>query len=363
MKRPAGSTVLLVTGTRIARADFDGTLRTCKTAPRSAGGSPAEAVRAALALGGSAGTVWVLSEDAFVQRVTLNPAQVAGLTPEQLGRALSFEVEPFSGIPVMESATGFHDAGESFFTVVEMSRADRDGIQRAVTEAGGKLAGITHPGTTPDDEETLRESLGEWLLRLQAGALPLITPPAPAPSPNRFLVAAAVLEAAALLLLFADLGWKGVQRVILERRNAELAAAGRELDAATKQVAALKKELLDLEKDQAQRERVVARRGALLALLNGLGSTRTDDVVVRGIEAEGPSIVVVSGISLEAGAVDEMSIVLTQTLRAAGWSAQPRHKTGKKNLASGGPWEFSLTVTHEEATRDPAMQISQREPQ
>ena len=348
MKRSTGSTIILVTATQIARADFDGSIFTCKTAPRPVAISPAAVVRAGLALGEKPAAVWILTHDAFAQRVTLNPAQVAGLTGEQLGRALSFEVEPFSGIPVMESATGFYAVGEGSFTVVE---------------AGGTLAGITHPGTTPDDEEALHESLEQWLLRLQAGALPLIIPPAPAPSPNRFLIAALALEAAALLVFLANVGWRGVQRATLERRNAELAATGHELDTATKQVAALKKELFAHEKEQAQRERILVRRGALLALLNGLGSTRTDEVVVRGIEAEGPSSLVVSGISLEAGAVDEMSIVLTQTLRDDGWSAQPRHKTGRKNLPSGGPWEFSLTITHEEATRDQAMQISQREPE
>jgi hypothetical protein len=359
MKRTTGSTLILVSAGRIARADFSGGPGVFKTAPVSADASAGETVRAALSLGGKAGTVWVLSEDVFAQRVSLSPAQIAGLTPEQIGRALSFEVEPFSGIPISESVAGFHRSGEGAFDVVEISRADRDDIQRAIVSAGGKLAGITHPGAAPADD-ALQTWFGEMLPRLQGGALPLITPPAPAPSPNRFLIAATLLGAAALACHFAVATWNAVQRKTLESRNAELIAASRELDTANKRTAGLKMELAALDREQLQRERVIARRGSLLALLNGLAATHLDDVVVRGIQAEGPSSLIVSGFSIEAGAVDEMSIVLTQTLRAAGWTAQPRNKTGKRNLPSGGPWEFSLTITHEEAARAQVIQLSQR---
>ena len=356
MKRAATSTLILVTAARIARADSGGA---CITAARPVGSSVGEAARAALALGGKAEAVWVLCDDVFAQRVALSPAQVAGLTPDQLRRALSFEVEPFSGIPIAESVTGFHRSGEGAFDVIELPRADRDAIQRAASDAGGKLAGIAHPGTVPGDD-ALPAWLAGMLPRLQSGALPLITPPAPAPSPNRFLIAGLVLEAVALLLLFTLAGWNTVQRKTLERRNAELTAASRELEDASKQTAALKAELASLLKEQAQRERVIVRRGSLLALLNGLAATRAEDVVVRGIQADGPSSLIVSGLSLEADAVDEMSIVLTQSLRAAGWTAQPRNKTGKRHLPSGGPWEFSLTLTHEESSRAQTIQISQR---
>ena len=84
---------------------------------------------------------------------------------------------------------------------------------------------------------------------------------------------------------------------------------------------------------------------------------------MRGIQSEGPSTLIVSGLSLEAGAVDEMSIVLSQNLRAAGWTAQPRQKTGKRDLSSGGPWEFSLALTHDEAEHPQPMRLSQRGPE
>lgn len=360
MKRPATPTLILVTATRIARADFDGGVRACKTAARPAGASAAEAVRAALALDGKAGAVWVLCEDVFTQSVSLSPAQVAGLTQEQLGRALSFEVEPFSGIPVAESVTGFHRSSEGVFDVIELPRADRDAILRATEDAGGKLVGIAHSGIPVSDDEALSEWLGGMLPRLQSGVLPLITPPAPAPSPHRFLITAVALEAVALFILFISAGWMTFQRRGFESRNPHFVLASRELEAANKQIAALKTELAALDKEQVQRDHIVARRGSLHALLHGLAATRLEDIVVRGIQSEGPSSLVVSGLSLEAGAVDEMSIVLTQNLRAAGWTAQPRSKTGKRNLPSGGPWEFSLAITHEEAARVQAIQLTQR---
>jgi hypothetical protein len=349
-KRLPASTLILVTGSGIGRADFEDGLRAWKTGPRLIGASWTEAVRAAFALGGKAsGGVWVLSEEVWSQEVSLGPAQIAGLTLEQLGRALSFEVEPFSGIPLTESAVGFHQRDHGVFEVVEMSRIDRDAIGRLAKEAGGKLAGITHPGTVPADEEALHSWLAHWPARLDEGALPLIRPPAPAPSPNRFLITGLLLEAAALFLLFFHAGWTTMQRKNLERRNAELNAANRAIEDEIKQVAAPKKELAALEKQEVLRQRVAVRRCALLAVLDGLAIARQEDVVVHGIQAGDASNLIVSGLSLEASAVDEMSIILTQNLRATGWIAQPRHKTGMKTLPSGGPWEFSLAVTHEEA--------------
>lgn len=360
MKGSTASTFVVITANRIGRTDFDGPLHTPRIAARPAGASLAECVRAALALGGKASReTWVLDSDVWTQDVQLSPAQVAGLTPEQLGRALSFEVEPFSGVAVAESATGFRDNGGGRFSVVQMQQADRDGVVRAVASAGGRLAGIVHPGAVPEDDATL----AEWWPVQRAGiaAMPRITPPAPEPSPHRFLITGVALEAAALLFLFSIAGWNAVQRKIYTTQNAQFAAVAREVDSAHKRNEALRKELAALETQEKQRQQVHARRSALPALLNALAVTRGEDVVVRALTAEGQSSLVVSGLSLEAGAVDEMSIVLSQSLRAAGWTAEPRSKTGKGNMASGGPWEFALVLTHEEAIRTQSMQLSQRD--
>lgn len=295
-----------------------------------------------------------------MQKVPISPAQSAGLSVEQMQRALAFEVEPFSGIPVAESAVGYHDVGEGIFAVAEISRTDRAEMQGSVAASGGKLIGITHAADAPEDEDSLRGWLADWLVRLENGTVPLIAPLAPAPSPNRFLLAGTAMLAAVLVLLFGLGAWHARQRKDLEQRNAQLTAAGRELEAANRRLAELKKEWAAVEKAEAQQAQIMSRRSALESLLRELAATRSEDVVLRGIQAEGPSSLVVSGLSMEAEAVDEMSMVLTQRLRAAGWTAQPKHKTGRRNLPSGGPWEFSLILTHEEAARAQAMQLSQR---
>ena len=362
MKRATGSTLIAVTATRIVRADFGDSLLALKETPRAAGVSTPEAVRIGLASGGRAtGTVWVLGNDVWAQSVALSPAQTAGLTPEQLSGALSFEVEPFSGIAASESVTGYHRSSEGLFDVVEIARPDRDLIIKAVAQSGGTLGGITHLSALPEEEASLRSSLTQSRTQLEAGAIAVITPPAPAPSSRRYFLAGATALAAVLVFLFGLGTVTALQRQDLTRRNNELMDASAELDRVQRQNATLQKELASLEKAQSQRQRIIDRRGALTALLKGLAATRPEDVVLRGIQAEGPSTLIVNGLALQANAVDEMSIVLTQRLKSKGWVAQSRQKTGTNLMPGGGPWEFSLTITHEEAAAaKAALQLSQR---
>lgn len=365
MKRSPVSTLVVITASRVVRADWRRGAWTVQAGPRPATesgmGTGAESVAAALKLAGPApGRTWVLSCEVFAQEVRLSPAQIAGLSPAQIERALAFEVEPFSGLSQAEGVLAFHEDAPGSFSIAALPQTERAAVVRAVRAAGGKLAGLTHGGRVPEAEAELAAWCAGKLARLESGALPVIMPAAPTPSRHRFLVAGLALEAAALLLLFAIVGRTAAQRRELETRNTQLASAAREIEAADRQVAALKMEAAALDREEEQRGRVIARRGSLLALLRGLAATRGEDVVVRGIQADGPSSLIVSGVSLEAGAVEEMSIVLTQSLRAAGWVAQPRNKTGIRHLPTGGPWEFSLTVTHDEAARKPHLQLTQR---
>ena len=351
MKRPSASTIVVITANRVMRAEPTAGGLEFKSAARPPGEGFTAAVRSALALGKAAGTVWVLGEQVFTQRVTLNPAQIAGLSASQLERALAFEVEPFSGIPMGEGIIGFHDEGGGVFSVVEMPRMERDAIVAAVTAAGGKLAGIVHAADVPATDDAAQTWLENWISRLDAGGLPVITPAAAAPSPSRFLYAGVALTAAALAVVFLLLGWYAQQRKTLATQSAEFAAAASELAAVTGSTQALAKEQATLEQGNANREHVVTRRGAILALLKAVATHRSDEVVVREIKAEGASGLLMSGLALEAGAVDELGLVLTQSLRGVGWSVQPRHKTGTNRLPNGGPWEFSLIVSHWEDTR------------
>lgn len=351
MKHSAASTIVAVATNRIMRATpGDGGLD-FKSAPRPPGEPFGDSVSAALALGKSSGAVWVLGEEIFAQRVTLNPAQIAGLTSGQLERALAFEVEPFSGIPMVEGAIGFRDEGGGAFAVVEMPRSGRDAVLKAVAAAGGKLAGIAHATDVPATDEAARAWLETCISQLDAGALPTITPPAAAPSPHRFLYTGMALAAAAFGIVFLLTGWYSLQRKNLETLNTAFGTATRDLTSVNRRIEELGKEQAALEQGNNTRDGVVVRRGSILALLKALATHRSDEVVVREIKSEGPSGLVLSGLALEAGAVDELGIILTQSLRGVGWSVQPRHKTGTNRLPNGGPWEFSLIVSHWEDTR------------
>ena len=351
MKRPSASILVVVAANRVIRAEPQDSGLDFKSIPRPPGDSFAGAVSSALALAKNPGSVWVLGDDIFSQRVSLNPAQIAGLTSNQLGRALAFEIEPFSGIPMAEGAIGFRDEGGGAFAVVETTSSTRDAILKAVAAAGGKLTGISHAPDFPEADDAVRLWLENRMSRMDAGELPVITPPATAPSPNRFLYGGVALAAVSLGIIFLLSGWYARRHKDLEARNAEFGAASRDLTAISRRTEDLGKERATLEQEQTTRDGVVVRRGAILSLLKALATHRSDEVVVREIKSEGPSSLLLSGIALEAGAVDELGIVLTQSLRGVGWSVQPRQKTGTNRLPNGGPWEFSLIATHWEDTR------------
>ncbi len=149
-------TLLLITAGRVARADYDaaGAATSLMSAPREHDGAIPSAVRTALALGGKpAGLVWVLLEDAWIQNIELQKRQITGLSREQISRALSFEIEPFSGTPVAQSEIGFietedRDAVKCYWAA-EIAVNVRDAVQDVIAAAGGKLGGICHPGGLP----------------------------------------------------------------------------------------------------------------------------------------------------------------------------------------------------------------------
>jgi Tfp pilus assembly protein PilN len=146
-------TILLITSGRIVRADFDsnGAATLLSSVPGEHDLAIPSTVRSALALGSKPGAnVWLLLEDVWIQNVELPKRQIAGLSSEQIGRALSFEIEPFSGTPVAQSEIGFCECEERdsvrCYWAAEIATSTRDAIQEAITSAGGKLTGICHPG-------------------------------------------------------------------------------------------------------------------------------------------------------------------------------------------------------------------------
>jgi|GEM_PF-2142548 len=437
MSSPASFTLILVTTSRLVRADFDSSGPAPKsfwTEMRAAGSALPDAVALALSFGGKAGRqVWVLCEEAWTQSLDLARGQVSGLTHEQLARALSFEVEPFSGIPVAESALGFRETGERHgqktYWITELTLNVRGAIQRAVTAAGGKLAGICHPGGVPrplsaqgqagerawrrleawdgnfvwlegdargevrsrvltaapvlppplddtvfealgsdlralvatldpaiawdqfsfEDEALLRHWLSLWAASVQRGQppVPIVLPPAPKPNPRRFLLAAVAIEAATLALCVLHWFFASAERDDLKKQVADIIQTNQQVQARAKDNAALRKQLEELEDRAQKRGRLAERRGSMPALLRALASTRPDDVVLSSIQPGGPGALTVNGVALEALSVDEMSMVLTETLRPAGWIAQPMQKSAKGTLPNAGPWEFAIRVSQE----------------
>lgn len=158
MKRRAFSTMVAIAAGRVIRADFEGgpgeEPARLWQASRKPGTETAEAVRAALALGGACGgTVWVLCDDFWAQSLALPAAQTDRLAPQELADALAFEVEPFSNQPPGETAVGLHAGkpvdGTTLYWVVECPRTDLADLQEIVSRAGGRLSGATHPGGLP----------------------------------------------------------------------------------------------------------------------------------------------------------------------------------------------------------------------
>lgn len=157
MKSLTVHTIVLITASRFWRADLampGGEVQGLWSGSRRAGGALGESVRAALALGGASGrSVLVLTTDAWVQSLALHPGQVAGLSQADLARALAFEVEPFSGIPSLDSAIGAASSGArdgtTGFWVTQLRSGERDAVQQAVKDSGSRLAAIGHPGGVP----------------------------------------------------------------------------------------------------------------------------------------------------------------------------------------------------------------------
>ena len=357
MKRPQ-ATVLLVSRQQVGRWDLPNDGATPLLTTRAPGSPLPQAVAQALALGDLPGPVWIFADELFADDVTLSPPQVAGLTQDQLARALAFEIEPFSGIPLTGAALGFREKSPGVFTVIEGTAADREEIRRVLSPAGSRLAGMAAlPVPIPDPA-----GVADLLRQAQAGRLPTIRAAAPTPWKHRHLAVGAAVWLAAVGSLLGSRAWQetrlGIART-LTQRHAQLAG---DLQTQSRLADALRTELATLEKRDADRRELITRRMALAAALRALAILRSDDTVLHSLTNDGPSTLIVHGYSVDAGAADELSIVLSQRLKPAGWTALPRSKS--RIAASHGTqaWEFSLQLIHDESTRGPAATLSQRNP-
>jgi len=350
MKAPQHSILVVVCRRGVLRADFHEGGFDWKNAARQNGTSVTEGFAAALALGGqSHGAVWLLSDEWFSQTIQLNPAQVAGLSHAQLRRALSFEAEPFSGIPMSGAALDFRKTGEGGFDVLEIPAETRDRLFEKALERGCQLKGIAFSEAPPEEGAALRRWLADWMERLESGQVPCVGAPVTPPSPKRFQAASVWMAIAAAVLVCAAKWWLSSELASLRQKNAEFSNAANDLATVNRSIQEVTHEIDTLRTELESVNAVATRRLSIPALLHGIAVQHKDEVVIRKIETDGPSSSILHGVSLTSDAVDELGIVLKESLRGAGWSVFPRKKSGLKKLPNGGPWEFSLTVIHQEA--------------
>lgn len=343
-------TVLGVFARLVLRADLTDGEWTIRSAVRATGTSENEGFGAALGLGvGSGSRVWMVSDEWFSQTIHLNPAQIAGLNEDQLTRALAFEAEPYSGIPLTSAALGFRRTGEGAFDVIVMPSEVRD---RLAALAGEGFAGIACAPAPPEADDQREAWLRRCVRSLEEKEVAMVGAQKPAPSPGRFRKAAVMMEIAALIAL--GIAWWSIRSETrsLKTIHDEFSTVARELTGTRQQVQSGALEVEKLQKELKTTTDTNARRLALPLLLQGLAAQRMDEVVVRRIESNGPSSSEITGVSLTSDAVDELGIAMKESLRAAGWMVYPGHKKSMKRLPNGGPWEFSISVVHAEAAAE-----------
>jgi hypothetical protein len=163
ISRPA-NTILLVTRDEIARADVRGGVLTVSRSARPVIDDFPSLVEAAIRLGGRRpGRVWVLSTEFWNQTLSLSPEATAGVKADQLGRALGFEAESFSGLSAMEATVAYvplpGSKDERPFWLIQVPHSLVEQVEYVVGQAGGRLVGLCHPAGLP---RPLRAGAGVW---------------------------------------------------------------------------------------------------------------------------------------------------------------------------------------------------------
>jgi Tfp pilus assembly protein PilN len=165
-------TILLITRDLLVRADFR--LRGKKPTvagfwqqPRPAVEDFPALVEAAMRLGPKrAGRVWVLSSEIWSQTLELPSETVSGLAGDELDRALAFEAEPLSGIGAFDSRVSHVElpaaSGGRRFWLCQVLNSHLEQIEYLVEQAGGRLAGLGHPGGLPRPIDDATDVDGCW---------------------------------------------------------------------------------------------------------------------------------------------------------------------------------------------------------
>lgn len=154
----ASLTLVVVTRDRLLRADFASRAAeeptSCVVRPRPETDDAGALVATALGLHpAKPRRTYVLTVDAWTHTLELPTSNVAQVPPDELRRMLAFEAEPLSGLSAFDAATasatwGDRDGSRTFW-VTQVSASARDAMDEAVRSAGGRLAGVLHPGGVP----------------------------------------------------------------------------------------------------------------------------------------------------------------------------------------------------------------------
>ncbi|MFM7103271.1 MAG: hypothetical protein ACKO3N_19140, partial [Verrucomicrobiota bacterium] len=155
----ADSVLLLVTPTRLLRADFKAGARGPELLQVHEGtphpGEPLPLlVEAAFELGPAAkAQVWVLASGVTAQVISVPRSKVAGLDGPELMQALAFEAEAISGINAFDSALGARaigeDGGERQFWITECPGSEVGELRAYFAKKKARFRGLLHPGGLP----------------------------------------------------------------------------------------------------------------------------------------------------------------------------------------------------------------------
>jgi hypothetical protein len=112
------------------------------------------------------GRVWVLTDEVLARTLELEARAARGLSAEHLDRALAFEAQVYSGIASADAVTAWRALGERSarrrFLVEQVHASDLAAVKAAIEEAGGRFAGLLHPGGVPRRLAAEGERLGAF---------------------------------------------------------------------------------------------------------------------------------------------------------------------------------------------------------
>lgn len=201
------------------------------------------------------------------------------------------------------------------------------------------------------DDSQVRRWLGAWAscLTRQPAVLAILAP-TPAVIPIRHLVLAGIgFELLAVAVCVVCGRWTSTYRTELRRELVEIRASVAQITQIEKENADAVRVLTELRQVKKDGEGVgrvfELRRRALSNLLCALAQARPQDVVVQELRDEGRWSLRVSGIGMSAGAVDELTMRLSERIRGTGWTVQPLQKAAQEIFDNAGPWRFTLKVT------------------